>query len=258
MVSLKNKTVFITGATSGIGKNCAIEFAREGANLILCARRMELLNNFSEELIKEFGIKVYSFQLDVRDEEAVNSAVKAFPEEWKDIDILINNAGLARGFAKLYEDDTQNWNEMIDTNVKGLLYITRAVVPGMVQRDKGHIINIGSIAGHEAYPNGGAYCATKHAVDAITKSLRMDLADKNIRVSTIDPGLVETNFSVIRFHGDEERAKNVYKGITPLSGKDIAETIVFIATRPEHVNLAQIIIFPTHQASSTIVHRDLK
>ncbi|MDP4173557.1 MAG: SDR family oxidoreductase [Bacteroidota bacterium] len=256
MVSLKNKIVFITGATSGIGKNCAIEFAREGANLILCSRRVELLNAFSEELIKEFGIKVYSFQLDVRDEEAVNSAVKAFPEEWKSIDILINNAGLARGFAKLYEDDTQNWNEMIDTNVKGLLYVTRAVVPAMAKRNNGHIINIGSIAGHEAYPNGGAYCATKHAVDAITKSLRMDLADKNIRVSTIDPGLVETNFSVIRFHGDEDRAKNVYKGITPLSGKDIAETIVFIATRPAHVNLAQIVIFPTHQASSTIVHRE--
>ncbi|MGE5410907.1 MAG: SDR family NAD(P)-dependent oxidoreductase, partial [Clostridiales bacterium] len=197
-----------------------------------------------------------SFQLDVRDEEAVNSAVKAFPEEWKDIDILINNAGLARGFAKLYEDDTQNWNEMIDTNVKGLLYVTRAVVPAMARRNTGHVINIGSIAGHEAYPNGGAYCATKHAVDAITKSLRMDLADKNIRVSTIDPGLVETNFSVIRFHGDEERANNVYKGITPLSGKDIAETIVFIATRPAHVNLAQIVIVPTHQASSTIVHRE--
>lgn len=256
MASLENKIVFITGATSGIGRSCAVEFARSGANLILCARRIELLNTFAEELEKEFGVKIYSFQLDVRDENDVNNAISSLPEEWKNIDILINNAGLARGFAKLHEDDPNNWNEMIDTNVKGLLYVTRAVVPGMVERNSGHVVNVGSIAGHEAYPKGGAYCATKHAVDAITKSLRMDLVDKNIRVSTIDPGMVETNFSVIRFHGDEERAKNVYKGLEPLTGKDIAETIVFMTSRPPHVNLAEVVMFPTSQASATISHRE--
>ncbi|MGE5400829.1 MAG: SDR family oxidoreductase [Ignavibacteriales bacterium] len=256
MVSLKNKIVFITGATSGIGKSCAVEFARSGANLILCARRGDLLNNFAEELIAQFGIKIYSFQLDVRNEDDVNNAVASFPDQWKNVDVLINNAGLARGLAKLHEDDTANWNEMIDTNVKGLLYVTRAIVPGMVERNNGHIINIGSIAGHEAYPKGGAYCATKHAVNAITKSLRMDLVDTNIRVSTIDPGLVETNFSVIRFHGDHDRAKGVYKGLEPLTGTDIAETAVFIATRPAHITLAEVVIFPTSQASATVVHRE--
>ena len=180
----------------------------------------------------------------------------SLPAEFKGIDILVNNAGLSRGLEKFYEDDFNNWEEMIDTNVKGLLYVTNAVVPGMVERMNGHIINIGSVAGHEAYPKGGIYCGTKHAVDAITKSLRMDLIDKNIRVSTVDPGLVETNFSNIRFHGDEERAKNVYKGLTPLTGKDVAEAVLFIASRPAHVNIGEIIIFPTRQASAMIVHRE--
>ncbi|MCX6150809.1 MAG: SDR family oxidoreductase [Ignavibacteriales bacterium] len=256
MESLKNKIVFITGATSGIGKACAIEFAKAGANLILCARRLNLLTEFAEELKKEYGIKIHFDKVDVRNKNEVDSFVDSLPEEFKQIDILINNAGLARGLAKLFEDDFNNWEEMIDTNVKGLLYVTRAVTPGMVERMNGHIINIGSIAGHEAYPKGGVYCGTKHAVDAITKSLRMDLVDKNIRVSTIDPGLVETNFSNIRFHGDEEKAKNVYKGLQPLTGKDIAETIIFIVTRPAHINLAEIIILPARQASATVVHRD--
>ncbi|MCU7497359.1 MAG: SDR family oxidoreductase [Ignavibacteria bacterium] len=255
MESLKNKIVFITGATSGIGKACAEEFARAGSNLILCARRPDLLNSISEGLRTEFGVKVFSFELDVRDRKAVESAVASFPEEWKAIDILVNNAGLAKGMSKFYEDDPDNWEEMIDTNVKGLLYVSHAVVPLMVKRNSGHIINLGSIAGHEPYPKGSVYCASKHAVDAITKSLRMDLVETNIRVSSIDPGMVETNFSVIRFGGDEEKAKNVYRGLEPLTGKDIAETILFMASRPAHVVIADVVIFPTHQASATISYK---
>jgi 3-hydroxy acid dehydrogenase/malonic semialdehyde reductase len=256
METLKNKIVFITGATSGIGKACAVEFAKAEANLILCARRIELLKSLADELIKEYKIKIHFDKVDVRNKSKVDHFVELLPAEFKKIDILVNNAGLSRGLEKFYEDDFNNWEEMIDTNVKGLLYVTRAVVPGMIERTNGHIVNIGSVAGHEAYPKGGIYCGTKHAVDAITKSLRMDLIDKNIRVSTVDPGLVETNFSNIRFHGDEERAKNVYKGLTPLTGKDVAETVLFIATRPAHVNIGEIIIFPTRQASATIVHRE--
>jgi 3-hydroxy acid dehydrogenase/malonic semialdehyde reductase len=256
METLKNKIVFITGATSGIGKACATEFAKADANLILCARRIELLNKLADQIIKEHKIKIHFGKVDVRNKNEVDHFVASLPKEFKKINILINNAGLSRGLEKFYEDDFNNWEEMIDTNVKGLLYVTRAVVPGMVDRMNGHLINIGSVAGHEAYPKGGIYCGTKHAVDAITKSLRMDLIDKNIRVSTVDPGLVETNFSKIRFHGDEERAKNVYKGLTPLTGKDVAETVLFIATRPAHVNIGEVIIFPTNQASATIVHRE--
>jgi 3-hydroxy acid dehydrogenase/malonic semialdehyde reductase len=256
METLKNKIVFITGSTSGIGKACAIKFAKAGANLILCARRIELLTKLANELTKEYQIKIHFGKVDVRNKDEVDHFVNSIPEEFGKIDILVNNAGLSRGLEKFYEDDFSNWEEMIDTNVKGLLYVTRAVVPGMVERMNGHIINIGSVAGHEAYPKGGIYCGTKHAVDAITKSLRMDLIDKNIRVSTVDPGLVETNFSNIRFHGDEERAKNVYKGLTPLTGKDVAEAVLFIASRPKHVNIGEIIILPTNQASATIVHRE--
>jgi len=177
------------------------------------------------------------------------------PDEWKRIDILINNAGLARGLNKFYEDNPDNWEEMIDTNIKGLLYVTYAILPGMIERKSGHIINIGSIAGHEAYPKGAVYCATKHAVDAITKSLRMDTIDKNILVSTIDPGLVETNFSRVRFDGDEEKAKAVYKGLTPLTGEDVADAVIFCATRPPHVNVAQITLLAAQQATATIVYR---
>lgn len=256
MELLKNKIVFISGATSGIGKACATGFARAGSNLILCARSIETLNTFAQELRKEFGVKVYDFKLDVRDREAVESSIARLPVEWKNIDILINNAGLAKGMNKFYEDNPDNWDVVIDTNVKGLLYVTRAIVPLMVARNSGHIINMGSIAGHEAYPKGSVYCASKHAVDAITKSLRMDVVDHNIRVSTIDPGMVETNFSVIRFDGDKEKAKNVYKGLDPLTAEDIADTIIFMASRPPHVNIAEVVIYPTAQASATIAHRN--
>ena len=254
MSSLKNKTVFITGASSGIGKACAEDFAEEGANLILCARRKKLIDELAEKLREK--VKVLTLKLDVTKNDEVKESVESLPGEWKDIDILVNNAGLGRGLNKLYEDNVAGWEEMIDTNIKGLLYVTRAIVPGMVKRRKGRIINIGSIAGHEAYPGGGVYCATKHAVNAITKSLRMDVLDKGIRVSTVDPGMVETNFSKVRFYGDEERAKNTYKGLTPLSGKDIAETVVFCATRPPHANINEIIIMPSVQANAFVTYRE--
>ncbi|GBD90205.1 NADP-dependent 3-hydroxy acid dehydrogenase YdfG [bacterium BMS3Abin04] len=253
MVSLKNKTVFITGASSGIGKACAEEFAEKRANLILCARRKNLIDELAEKLKEK--TKVFTIKLDVRNNNEVQKVVESLPEEWKSIDILINNAGLGRGLNKLYEDNVEGWEEMINTNIKGLLYVTRVIVPGMVNRGKGHVINIGSIAGHEAYPGGGVYCATKHAVNAITKSLRMDVLDKGIRVSTVDPGMVETNFSNVRFYGDEERAKNTYKGLTPLTGKDIAEAVVFCATRPPHANINEIIIMPSVQANTFVTSR---
>jgi 3-hydroxy acid dehydrogenase/malonic semialdehyde reductase len=254
--SLKGKMIFITGATSGIGKSCAYAFAKEGANLIISARRKNLIDEIAEDLRTQFGVKVYSYKLDVRNKEEVISSVNSLPEEFKMIDILVNNAGLARGFSKFYEDNPDGWDEMIDTNVKGLLYVTHAVLPGMIERKFGHIINIGSIAGHEAYPKGAVYCATKHAVDAITRSLRMDTIDKNILVSTIDSGLVDTGFSTIRFYGDEEKAKNVYKGLDPLTGDDIAEAVIFCASRPPNVNIAEITLLAARQASATIAYRE--
>ncbi len=256
MQSLKNKIVFITGATSGIGKSCAYAFAKEGANIIINARRMNLLNDIADDIRKKFNVKVFAFQLDVRDRKAVIDSVNNLPEEWKNIDILINNAGLAKGLNKFYDDDPDGWDEMIDTNVKGLLYVAHAILPGMIERKSGHIINMGSIAGHDAYPKGAVYCATKHAVDAITRSLRMDIIDKNILVSTIDPGLVETNFSNIRFYGDKEKAKNVYKGLTPLTGDDVADAVIYCATRPPHVNIAEITLLASRQASATVVYRE--
>lgn len=256
MRSLKNKIIFITGATSGIGKSCAYAFAKEGANLIISARRKNLIDEIAEDLRKKYGVKVYSFELDVRNREAVIRSVNSLPEEFRAIDILINNAGLARGMNKFYEDNPDGWEEMIDTNVKGLLYVTHAILPGMIERKFGHIINIGSIAGHEAYPKGAVYCATKHAVDAITRSLRMDTVDKNILVSTIDSGLVDTGFSKIRFYGDEDKTKNVYKGLDPLTGDDVADAVVFCASRPPNVNIAEITLLAARQASATIAYRD--
>ncbi len=255
MESLKEKIVFITGASSGIGKSCAYAFAKQGANVIISARRLEIVKEISKDIAEKFGVKAHAFKLDVRSREDITNAVNNLPVEWKAIDILINNAGLAKGMNKFYEDDAGNWDEMIDTNVKGLLFVTNAILPGMIERKFGHIINIGSIAGHEAYPKGAVYCATKHAVDAITRSLRMDTIDKNILVSTIDSGLVETNFSNIRF-GDAEKAKNVYKGLTPLTGDDVADAVVFCASRPAHVNIAEITLLASRQASATISYRE--
>ncbi|HID38043.1 MAG TPA: SDR family oxidoreductase [Calditrichaeota bacterium] len=256
MGKLDGKIALITGASSGIGKACAFALAAEGANLILTARRTDRLQQIARQLEEKFKISVLTEKVDVRIKDHVFKMIDELPENWQDIEILINNAGLARGIEKIPEANVDNWEAMIDTNVKGLLYVSRAVVPGMVKRRSGHIVNIGSIAGHEVYSGGNVYCATKHAVDAITKGLRIDLVDTPIRVSTVDPGLVETEFSIIRFDGDKEKAKSVYKGMRPLTGEDIADIITFIVTRPPHVQIAEAIVFPSNQAAATIVHRE--
>ncbi len=255
MNNLANKIVFITGASSGIGKACAEAFAGQKANLILTARRIEKLNELAQKLSAETGVKVKCMELDVRDKNKVSEVVSSLNGDWKNIDVLLNNAGLARGFDKIYEGNTEDWEEMIDTNIKGLLYVTRQILPLMVTREKGHIINIGSLAGHEVYPNGNVYAATKFAVNALSRSIRLDVIDKGIRVSSVDPGLVETEFSIVRFSGDEERAKNVYSGIEPLTAKDIADAVMFCADRPAHVNINEVILTPLAQASPTMVHR---
>jgi 3-hydroxy acid dehydrogenase/malonic semialdehyde reductase len=255
MERMKDKIVFITGASSGIGKACAKAFANEKSNLILAARRTEKLNELAEDLKNKSGIKVKTLELDVRNPRNVQELIASLDEEWKSIDILINNAGLARGLNKIYEGKPEDWEEMIDTNLKGLLYITRNVLPGMVERKKGHIINIGSVAGHEVYPNGNVYCATKYAVNALTKAIRMDCLEHQIKVSTVDPGLVETEFSIVRFSGDVSRANKVYEGLSPLTPEDIADAVVYCATRPAHVNINEIILTPLAQASSTQVVR---
>jgi len=253
---MKNKIVFITGASSGIGEATARRFAKEGADLLLCARRVEKLSALALELEAQEKIKVYPFGLDVRDKEEVKDKLSQLPPAWLAIDILINNAGLAKGLEPLQKGDPSDWDEMIDTNIKGLLYITRWVLPKMLARNQGHIINIGSVAGHVVYPKGAVYCATKHAVLALTQGLRMDVFGTQIRVTTIDPGMVETDFSLIRFKGDQSRAKAVYKGLTPLSPHDIADTIHYCASRPPHVNIDEVILMPTAQAHATMVYRD--
>ncbi len=253
---LDDKVVFITGSTSGIGEATAKAFAAEGANVILTGRRKNRLQNLSDFILKKFNVKTLTIQLDVRNKDEVEESIKSLPDDWKNIDILVNNAGLGRGLNPLFEDDINGWEEMIDTNIKGLLYVTRFIVPGMVDRKSGHVINIGSIAGHEAYKGGGVYCATKHAVTAITRSLRLDLLGKGVRVSTVDPGMVETEFSLVRFYGDEEKAKKVYEGLTPLTGEDIAEAVIFCATRPPHANINEMIIMPSAQANAFFAHRE--
>ena len=255
MQTLAEKTIFITGASSGIGLACATAFAALDARLLLAARRVERLEPLAATLFAQFGVEVRTFQLDVRDQPAVENAIEQLPAEWKRIDVLVNNAGLSRGLDKLHEGNLSDWEEMIDTNVKGLLYVSRAVLPGMVVRGTGHVINIGSIAGHEVYPGGNVYSATKHAVDALTQGMRMDLLGTGVRVSTVDPGMVETEFSQVRFHGDAERAAKVYAGMTPLTADDVADAVVYCATRPPHVDVAQMILLPTAQASVTQVHR---
>ena len=252
---IKNKIVFITGASSGIGKASAIAFANEGANLILSARRIERLQELESELKKKYKIDILTIQLDVRKKGDVKKAIASLEGKWRKIDILLNNAGLARGMSKIHEGDTDQWDEMIDTNVKGLLYVSREVIPLMVERMEGHVINLGSIAGHEVYPNGNVYCASKFAVNGISRAMRVDLYDKNIRVTTIDPGMVETEFSEVRFSGDKERAKKVYEGWEPLSAQDIADTILWCAMRPAHVNISEVIIMSTAQGSTTLLNR---
>ena len=256
MTNIKNSIILITGASSGIGRSCAQKFAEAGAKLILIARRKERLEKVSSELKKQFKTDSFINALDVRDRQAVTRFFQKLPANWNKIDILINNAGLSRGLDKLHEGNFEDWEEMIDTNIKGLLYIGRSVIPGMVERKNGTVINIGSIAGHDVYPNGNVYCATKHAVDALTKGMRMDLVDTPIRVCTVDPGLVETEFSEVRFHGNKERAKKTYQNMIPLTPDDVADAVFYAATRPQHIQIAELIIMPTSQASTTLVHRN--
>jgi 3-hydroxy acid dehydrogenase / malonic semialdehyde reductase len=258
MESLKNKTIFITGASSGIGKACTELFASEGAKLIICARRIERIEKLSGDLSKKSGTKIYAIQMDVRNRKEVQEKISSIPKEFQKIDVLLNNAGLAKGFAKIYEGNIDHWEEMIDTNVKGLLYVTRQILPSMIERKKGHIVNIGSTAGHEVYVNGNVYCATKFAVNALTQAIRLDVLDKNIKVSTIDPGMVMTEFSNVRFSGDDEKAGKVYEGLKPLSPEDIAEVILFCITRPDHVNINEVILTPAAQASSNFIYREKK
>lgn len=255
MYSLKNKIVLITGASSGIGKSCAYQFAEAGADVIISARRVNRLSEIAEDLKEKFNVNVHTLELDVRNYEEVKRKIENLPGEWKNIDILVNNAGLARALNKVHEYDVQDWEEMIDTNIKGLLYVTRTVVGGMVERGSGHIINIGSTAGHEAYGGGSVYCGTKHFVNAVSKSFKIDLLGTGVRVSSVDPGMVETEFSIVRFKGDEEKAANVYKGFTPLTADDVADAVLYCATRPPHVNINEIILTSKDQGNSFIVHK---
>ena len=255
MDRLKDRVVFVTGASSGIGAACAREFARYGARLLVAARRLDRLAALQEELLELGAPAARAEQLDVRDAEAVARLVQNLPEEWQEIEVLVNNAGLSRGLSPLHKGLLDDWNEMIDTNVKGLLYVNRAVVPLMVRRGRGTVVHIGSIAGHEVYPGGNVYCGTKHAVRGITGALRLDLLGSGVRVCSIDPGMVETEFSEVRFHGDRERAAAVYRGTTALSAQDVAEVVYFAASRPDHVDLAEVLLLPTDQASATSVHR---
>lgn len=246
--------VLITGATSGIGEGCARRFAEGGYDLILNGRNREKLD-WMKERFESDGVEVLLLPFDVRDRQAATEAVRSLPERWKSIDVLINNAGLAQGLDKEYEGNPDEWDTMIDTNIKGLLTMTRLVVPGMVERNHGHVINIGSVAGDTAYAGGNVYCATKAAVKALTDGLRIDLADTAVRVTNIKPGLVETNFSVTRFHGDKGRADNVYAGIDPLTGDDIADVAFYAASAPAHVQVAEVLVLATHQANGTVVSR---
>ena len=251
------KTILITGASSGIGEGCARKFASQGARLILNSRSADKLTALAEELKEKYDAECYLMPFDVCNRESAAAALNALPQEWKSIDVLINNAGLAIGVDKEYEGNLDEWDVVIDTNVKALLSMTRLVVPGMVERGRGHIINIGSIAGDAAYPGGSVYCATKAAVKALSDGLRIDLVDTPLRVTNIKPGLVETNFSVVRFRGDKQKADNVYRGIKPLNGDDIAEVVYFAASAPEHMQVAEILVMPTYQATGTIVSKNL-
>jgi 3-hydroxy acid dehydrogenase / malonic semialdehyde reductase len=255
-MSLNGKIVFITGASAGIGAATALAFAAEGARLLLAARRAGKLAEIASCAKERGAPAVHSIDLDVRDRRAVQNAVDSLPEEWSAIDILVNNAGLSRGLDKLYVGKIEDWEEMIDTNVKGLLYVTRSVVPGMVVRGRGHIINLGSTAGELTYPNGAVYCASKAAERAINDGLRQDVLGTPVRVTSVDPGMVETDFSLVRFRGDKERAAKVYKGVEPLTPADVADAIVWVASRPAHVNIARILLTPVQQANSILFHRN--
>jgi NADP-dependent 3-hydroxy acid dehydrogenase YdfG len=256
MESLKNKIILITGASSGIGEACAKVFAQQGARLLICARRLERLEKLREQLKQQYSSDIHIFKLDVSDSNAVTAAFSQLANNWQNIDILVNNAGLALNMDKLPIGNIDDWDQMINTNIKGLLYVTRAVLPRMMQNNHGHIINIGSIAGHEVYTGGAVYCATKFAVNALTKSLRKDLIGTKIRVSSVDPGAVETEFSNIRFKGDLERAKKLYEGFEPLTADDIADAVFYCASRRSNVNIQDLVIMPVAQAAIDVIHRE--
>ena len=252
---MQNKIVFISGASSGIGEACAQIFASHGAKIIINSRNLTKLTELKLELESKYDTQILPLAFDVRESDKAKQAIESLPTEWQNIDFLINNAGLVIGVDKEFEGDIVEWSTMIDTNIKGLLYLTRFIVPGMVKRGQGHIINIGSIAGDAAYPGGSIYCATKAAVKALSDGLRIDLVDTPIRVTNIKPGMVETNFSVIRFRGDKQVADNLYKGLKPLTGDDVAASVYFAASAPQHVQIAEILLMPTNQATATIVHK---
>lgn len=255
MSKLAGQTVFITGASSGIGEACARAVAAEGARVLVAARRLDRLSAALPGLRSLGAADAHAFALDVQRHAEVAEKIAALPQAWQDIDILINNAGLSRGLDKLYEGSIEDWEEMIDTNVKGLLYVTRAIVPGMVRRGRGHVVNLGSTAGRVTYPNGAVYCATKAAERVITEGLRQDVLGTPVRVTTVDPGMVQTEFSEVRFRGDSDRAAKVYQNLTPLRAEDVADAIVFAITRPAHVNVAEILITPIDQANSLLFNR---
>ncbi len=254
--ALTDQTVLITGASAGIGSACAEAFAAEGARLVLTARRAARLRRVADALRERHGADVLPLVFDVREVAAVDDALGGLPQAWAGVDVLVNNAGLSRGLDPAYENTPEQIDQMVDTNVKGLLWVTRAVVPGMLRRGRGHVVNVGSTAGHEVYPGGTVYAATKHAVGAITRGLKMDLHGTPIRVSTVDPGLTETDFSLVRFDGDRARADAVYATTTPLTPEDVADAAVWVATRPAHVNVAEVVLTPTAQSSATMIARE--
>jgi NADP-dependent 3-hydroxy acid dehydrogenase YdfG len=251
-----NKIAFITGASAGIGKSTAIMLAKNSYNIIISGRRKNLLDDLKKQIESDYQVEVITLNIDVRNRSEVEKSINSLPENWKNIDVLINNAGLAAGMSPIQSGDIEDWEKMIDTNVKGLLYVSRAIMPIMVERKTGHIVNISSAAGKETYANGNIYCATKHAVESLTKAMRIDMLPHGIKVSSVSPGMVETEFSLVRFNGDEKRAADIYKGIDALSADDIADTIEFIINRPKHVNINDIFIMPTAQATTTYAVRN--
>ncbi|MCK5536128.1 MAG: SDR family NAD(P)-dependent oxidoreductase [Bacteroidales bacterium] len=254
---MENKIALITGATSGIGKATAYKLAKEGYNLIITGRRVKILMELEVFIQKNYKVRCISLNFDIREPNELENSMHKLPKEWHEIELLINNAGLALGMESIHEGDLQQWNQMIDTNIKGLLHISKMILPGMVERKSGHIINISSIAGKEAYGNGAVYCGTKHAVEAITKGMRIDLLPHGIKVSSVSPGMVDTGFSTVRFSGNKEKAEAVYKGLTPLYAEDIADTIAWIASRPKHVNINDVLIMPTAQANASNTYKKI-
>lgn len=251
------KTALITGASAGIGEVCAEVLAEAGANLILIARRKNKLDEISKRIKEKNSVDIFNIKCDVRNRKEVEKCIKELPKKFRNINILVNNAGLARGMNKIQDGSFKDWDEMLDTNIKGLLNVSRFILPGMVERKSGHVINIGSLAGREVYPNGNVYCTTKHAVKAISKGMLVDLNGTGVKVTNLDPGLVETEFSEVRFHGDKERAEKIYQGYTPLTSKDVAEVVLFCVTRPQHVSIQDILVTPTDQATTMILNKKM-